>query len=391
MRFDAARALVEAQNFAYDRLPWTAGGRRAVDQIEAAFQEAGYSVERTEVSGSPSARNRRIVLVYLTLFGGIAAALVLKGGGSGLAVRLGCIFAGFCASFAIPFLIARVPWFRGREVRTWNVSAHRADDSEHPGRLVILTALDVAPPVPRSNARLVTGRFYLGTLVFVLVLSSSPGRLPRPLVVALLVTLAAVTAAALVCRVRPFPGEGGTDNRDGLGFLVELARTWPPGKTARNEVRFLACGGEILDRAGLRSLGSELHDRWSEKPTLIVAAWSPGRSEAPMIFDSPGNSFAANAAKDLWIPFQSCSDPITFADVHATEFLVTDWRETPCEFIGLIGVPTSDAPDIFDVSAVQRTAQLVHELALRWEKLVQHHMKTHHSGDSAARSSQKPG
>ncbi len=160
--------------------------------------------------------------------------------------KLGYTFFMLIASAFVP-AIMKLPLFQDRMIRTWNLIAERPEESERTRRVIVLTTLDVAPPVPHSRVRGVIGSLYVITLFVAIIVGYLPVRVARPTIVALLATLGAVTALTIVSRVRPFPGEGGTDNRDGLGFLVELARTWPRGNPTGIETRFVACGGEILD------------------------------------------------------------------------------------------------------------------------------------------------
>ena len=378
MRFDQARAVKLADEFDFDRAPWTSGGRRAADRVGEAFEEAGYGVERNEVGGSPSARNLTIVLNALIFGAGLTMASVLRDPGGSIGARLGkvvaCVVGSFVVSLGVGILGGRVL----RLVRTCNVSARRSGTASGSPRVIFVTALDVSPSVPRSSSRKVATRAYGLAIMMMFILCLAPVPLPLRIHVAVLAVFGVTCGAWLICRVRPFPGEGGDDNRDGLALLLELARSWPRDAEARFETRFVAVGGQLLNGAGLDHLASQmLLDR---TPTLLVAVWSPGRSARLTIASPDLAELAREAAESLWVPFHMEEANSVLADLFPARGFTSS--------VGLIGVPEAGALKTLDAEAIRRAAHLAREIALRW---VKRQAPSHEPGASLARSSQNPG
>lgn len=377
MRFDVARALETAEGFAFDRQPWTEGGRRATDRVAAAFEGAGCTVERAEVVGSPAARNRRLALTWLGFGAGLSVNLVALAAAQPTRISLGALAFGFVWCLLARAFPMRPTRLSGRFLRTWNVVGSRPGDADAPARVVFVTSLDASPPVPRTATRSVAAKVLAAVVLVVVLLNVLPTRLSKPAYLAVLLTFQIALITYLVARIRPFPGEGGMDNRDGLGLLVELARAWPPTER-RVEARFVAAGGQLLDAAGMRGLKHQIDEEWPKKPTLVVGIWSPGRSRTLALVSPGSSSVAVEAANGLWIPARVLNAASVLNDAGAMG---------DGEFVGLIGVPDEESVPPIDGEALRRAAQLAAEIALRWARQT----ASQEPGASPVRSSQNPG
>lgn len=382
MRFDARRAVETAESFASDRLPWTEGGRRAADRVAEAFEKAGWTTERVEVSGSPAARNRRLALGWLILGSTVFVNLVVLAAGHPLFNRLLILAWVLIAWYLGIKMFARRGWLFGRSVRTSNVIANRAVATDRPVRVIFATSLDVSPPMPRSPVRQWSGVIIM-LLLFVTILLNVPRvRPPRAGALAVLAAFGLAFVTHLVARIRPFPGERGDDNRDGLGFLVEYARAWQAGIDSRYEVYLAALGGQTLDLVGMRTLFTEIQNEWPPKPTLIVGVWSPGRSTTLTLVSRDLTELATEAASSLWIPHR----------VDASLDAMTDlffYSQVPgVALLGIIGVPTGKFVEPVDPDALGRAAQLAQEVAARWAREA---AKAQAEGFAPSRSPQNPG
>ena len=382
MRFDAARALHVAEQLWFDRLPWRAGSRRAADLVAAAFSESGYTVERVEVSGSPSLRNRRIALAWLGFGAGVGVNLVLLATDRAFLSRALALFAAILWWFTVSEFIDNIEWLAGELVRTSNVMGTRPGGFNAPVRVVFLSTLDVPPPMPRSLIRQRATSLLSAAFVALIGLNLVPWRFPRGFYVAFLVSFGAILLVFLVARVRPFPGDFGDDNRDGLGLLVELARTWPSDTDPLIDPWFVAAGGQLLDGEGLKDLARRLSEPTISKPTLVIGLWSLGRSTTiSVVAPLPDvNDLALDAAQSLWVPYRDAMAMTVLNDV-------SPFGDDPA-FVGLFGVPAGRSLPEVDPDALQRAAQLATEIALRWAR---RHPVTQGPGESLDRSSQNPG
>jgi hypothetical protein len=482
MRFDAERAMADANALGEPRYAGTEGETRAAEWVGTEFEEAGLEVERCEV---PAPRHVDLVekvvgtlgvvlpaTMWLLVSGKAAMACILVGGAWLLLILLG----------AFRWLAWLLP--RGRTV---NVTAGQRNASERPVRVLIVTHLDTPPrrwsdmmraavllaaffgfaclgqflevkPWRSHNVLLVTLAWALFGLVFCqLLLSRDPllERLPQRTAV----TLAAVCAVGILQFaayrypfVRPLiagvwlgivstlmilwmcepwrrvGGPGEADNRSGLAVMLELARRWPnsarelvdarfgvgrPGEADSRsrlaalleragsrpgsaldqiDVRFAALGGRAMSMAGAGALARDIQARWPAKPTLVVNLEAPGVGPLLVLSGEPqAVGILAGAAQSLWMPYQVVR-PMSryprghhpFARAGLTAVSVFSQQRSEPPFVGQLWWLPRDA--VVEPATLAETAQLVTEFALRWAR-----QQTQEGGDSAARSSQKPG
>lgn len=382
MRFDAKRALALAETLTESRLPWLEAGRNAPRLIAGALAQAGCEVEQTEVSGSPVRRNARIASTWLLL--GLALTLVilvhLKGDsrfGLRLAVLVSALLWLYLARELVRKVLARVL----RDYHTRNVIGVRPASLNAPARVVFVTSLDAPPPVPRTNARRVTGSLFAVMIGYVVLVCVPGVAIPRSAALFALGIFEASLILWLMNRLRPFVGEGPADNRDGLACLVELAQSWSQRTDPRIETRFAAVGGQSLDAAGLASLVQTTWPGWPIKPTLVIGLWSPGMGQGLDIVSEGPEEIATVAAKGLWIPHRVRNGMTLAHDVWSP--LIGSAHSA--EFVGLIGDGRGEGT--IDGGSLQRAAQLATEIALRWARTANNHDPV----ASRERSSQNPG
>ncbi len=129
------------------------------------------------------------------------------------------------------------------------------------------------------------------------------------------------------------------DNRLGLAFLVELARSWPKSVRNRVDVRFVVQGGP---RGASGPVASASH--------LVIEIADPGLG--PTLFIAGTKSqLALDAARDLWVPYAAFRPRMGSIDPRASVVIAGDLRNTTV-----------------DEAAIGRAAQLVVEVALRWAR-----------------------
>lgn len=382
MRFDPKRALEEAGAFPENRLPWTDRGRMGIRLAAEAFARAGLQVECLEVNGFPSARNLQLAIGWLGFGFWLTLALLFKlHGGFGLPIRAVMLLlapAWLLMSGSVVHWLA--PRF-GRAIRTKNVIAQRTSAPIAKLRVVFVTSLDASPPLPQTSARKWSGWLFTLLVLIQFFISLSRVTLPTAIKFALPATFQIVLVAWVVGRIRPFVGEGKTDNADGLGALTELARTWPKSFDERLETRFAALGGQALNLAGLRALGRQIREDWPRKPTLVVGLWSPGVGQRITLASPSLEELAGEAAASLWIPTRRPRSVTIMND------LCPFGNDPP--FIGLVGVAEPGEGPAFSLESLTRTAQLATELALRWSR--RETASSQEEGQTPARSSQNRG
>ncbi|WP_165227990.1 hypothetical protein [Aquisphaera insulae] len=152
----------------------------------------------------------------------------------------------------------------------------------------------------------------------------------------------------------------------GLGFLMELARTWPGSRSSRVDLILAVPEGDrdMTD--------AELDPR----PTLLLDVLAPGVGRGILIAGRRSD-LVLEAARDLWIP-------------HRRNRVITTLLPMSAVILG-DGHFEGETATI-DPGALDRTAQLVTEVALRWGKS---HARNPAAQDddrrNAPRSSQNPG
>jgi hypothetical protein len=174
------------------------------------------------------------------------------------------------------------------------------------------------------------------------------------------------------------------EQRDGAGvaLLLELARGWAGHPPARVETVLAFVGGLGLDQAGDRALAALLMKAWPRKPTLLLTLNAPGIGKELLIRDD--GRLVLDAAESLWIPHRLPS----FRESRRMPRLPLRVAESE---VWLGGSAAEDGPQVVDLEALARAAQLVEEVVLRWGK--RHSGSTYQPPDArtASRSFQKPG
>jgi hypothetical protein len=141
----------------------------------------------------------------------------------------------------------------------------------------------------------------------------------------------------------------------GLAVLTELSRTWPNGHGDRFEVLFVSTGGFL----GSEILGESLRQGAARRPILVINLDAPGLgSRLVFVGSKAGVALANEAARGLWLPHRVSRGrwdsplPGCFHGPGLTYVSVRgDQRSAP-----------------IDPAALNATAQLVIEMALRWAK-----------------------
>jgi hypothetical protein len=175
--------------------------------------------------------------------------------------------------------------------------------------------------------------------------------------------------------------------RPGLAFLLELARSWPASRSQTVEIVCLASPGRRLRSLTFEDSLQGVTRPCDTKPTLTIWLQSPGIGRQLEIIGRPDATLALAAARDLWIPHR----------LGRSGFVFSRWLPGPLpegilNSIALIGESGGGEQPALDSGALDRTAQLCGEIALRWARRQAYEVKPAERADrTTARSDQNPG
>jgi hypothetical protein len=364
MKFDLDQAIAGAAAFAEPRWGGTDGESRAAERAAKALARLDLRVERTTVYGSRVPALAEAWLGWLGVALWAAALELATHAGAGwltrLALALGAvIWLRLTTVEGFGFLGA---WTRN--VPSTNVVAWREVEPPAPVRVVFLTALETHDPrraaMPLWLSTPMIGLLLGGQVFCSLTINRNPLHLPGwlgPLFLGLVEL--AIAGRILHLARRPATPDAG-DNRTGLAVLIELARGWSDRTHARIETRFVATGGQSLGRAGLRSLARTMAELWPAKPTIVIEWLAPGIGPGLTLIDLGTGGLATSAAADLWIPHR------VIGGIRAHRARCPFGCNGP-GYVGLTGTGVGVTQAINRV-ALNLTAQLATEIALRWER-----------------------
>ena len=347
MRFDAERALSEAEEFAFPRLVRSEGERRAADLLAAKLVAAGLAAERRD-----AARPR---VPGLPVLAGLVAWLWLVVGRAlpevGAFGRFELVAIGMALLVSAVVRLADAVRRQGLDGRPQQVLAAGRGDADAPARVVFVTRLYTlgAPAVIRLHWALL-----------LLVLASGASLLTpwaRDLIRSTRWVGPALLAVHWGGLVLMFAAPKGTprapgpgDNRTGLAALAELARAWPKGAAGRVEARFAATSAR-------GDLARIIAREWPAKPTLVIILESPGHGDG-LLLEARGAArpLAKSAAEALWIPHSAPARP----------FAPSPTAAYTREGLPAIRLRGDGSADQLGAAGLTAAAQLASELALRW-------------------------
>ncbi len=178
-----------------------------------------------------------------------------------------------------------------------------------------------------------------------------------------------------------------TDEYSGPAFLLELARSWPASRSDRIETICVVGAMPEVGHVVTRRILSLIETESSAKPTLLVTVYGPGIGPELVIDARRHRAFVEAAARDLWIPLRTRSvNPLSslgffqaFRDRNEDDVRISGSR------------PGGETVTELDGGALDRTAQLCTEIALRWARQQSQEPRAPGEDRTASRSSQKPG
>jgi hypothetical protein len=341
MKFDRARATETVETIAKIEGKDNGVGVELARLIAAKLHQSGWDVESREVLGSASAAAVRRWLDYLTYGLTVAAALSIALGG--FSTFWGLLVCGLALAGWLRLLAnwPRRPWLL-RPLRSARLLIARKHSSNQGSpRVVIRVSLGPASHPPEATShpfrRLVSNRL-----------------------------------------------DSGQRDGAGIALVLELARGWAGHPPARVETVLAFVGGQSLDQAGDRALADLLANESLGKPTLVLTLDAPGIGKELLIHDD--GRLVLDAALSLWVPHRVP----TFRESRRVPRLPSRVAESE---VWLGGMARHEGPQVVDLEALARAAQLVEEVVLRWGKRHSGSTETDQPADerTASRSFQKPG
>jgi hypothetical protein len=368
MKFETARVRETIQTLEDARFAGPKGETPLANWVSNRFQQMGWQVEWREVVGS---RFPQIAVPWLGWMGlGVWMTLgtVLTFQGSGTTPRLLPLLVGVLWFVITAQYGFRFGWGWPPRRSTPLLIARREAAAAAPVRVVVQTPLGPVTPVQARTPWWVSTPL-VAFLVLGLWLSAQQGvdktgswsRWGAGLALGWLWLAVVARAWREIRSARP-AGFLGPEDRTGLSTLLELARTWPPARSQRIEIVWVAAGGQTLDFAGARAVVRMLRTEGPMKPTLLILFFAPGIGLELRVVTRRHHKLAHDAATGLWIPHRSVTTP---------EALLPFWpleRRFP-DHLALVGAEWAEHPQPeVDPEALQRTAQLATEITLRWAK-----------------------
>lgn len=293
-------------------------------------------------------------LGWIGLGAGVSMGVLLARGHASWPIRLAIVAAALAALGPLTRVALRFVDRSWPDVETRDV-AGGGPIAGTPPVLVIFVA-PLSPTIARWEASSMWLETVLGVLVFVgLSLAIVGGR--DEVGLGVLVMLWVMIALRVAPSAKRIDRAGSLADPSGLAVLVELARTWPKGTSARLEARFVATGGDHLDLSRVEAIGGEP----TTKPTLVVCL-GPGLGSELALASRGLGDLADSAAVDLWIPHRWARRPA---------FVARAWRAMPPDrgLVCLRGGKGEAGPARIEPEALGRAAQLATEIALRWARI----------------------
>jgi hypothetical protein len=382
MKFDTARAATTFGALGDPCFTGADGESRVAEYVMNELGAVGWTVERREVSGSPWPQRLAPWVRWLG-FGGVLTAIVaVPTQADSFWLTVG----------VLPLIVASGMWLCAVSPFQARLGARRSHmenaplligslpiGSRAPARVVFQAILGgLSPDYCRMKHR---NWFIIFSLVAAPVLIGILAVTGRTRALGYAWLFASVSWALLalswavifwiLLRDRWWARSVGRSyqaDRRGLAVLLEMARTWRRTGPRQIEAIFTAAGGQRQDFAGSRDVIRLLGTKWRDKPTLLVLFIAPGAGETLAVCTrahatSQARQLAEDAAASLWLPFRRlwCWDLALYWPLKNRQPAVVLSGSNPQEYFG----PTVDQ------NALQRTAQLATEIALRWAKAQQ--------------------
>ncbi len=149
-----------------------------------------------------------------------------------------------------------------------------------------------------------------------------------------------------------------------IAMLLELARSWPRSWFDRAELILAATGGGSEPFADAATIARRFDPVSTGIPTLLLSVFGPGVGRELAIVSPRHEDLAGSCAKSLWLPVA----PSPSLSLQRRLWPDSTVQSFP-DRIALIGAGLLEmTPPPLDADALQRAAQLVAEIALRWSK-----------------------
>ena len=338
MRFDPIKALEHAELIPPGRYPGGASQEEAARVCQEFLAAQGWEVEANQIltrSGAPLAGLAALVSLWLT------AGLLNMTGYVGLYA-----FAGWLVISVILHQTGLLGWVTGRKVQATSLSAKLKAAGETCPVVRLVVSLASQKPYPQN--RKITFVMPLIRLAGLAVLIVTVNHLIHP-------TSSTQTGLIIIWWLglamlgywlwQQFESErrlrGGMiwpENREAIGFMMELARAWAqrPSQSVALELLMLP--------------NIETFKGWALEENIIWIG-QPGNVPRLIVANPDGNDLLASVCRDLRIP---CKEVPATADL---------WL-----YVSLLAGEFTENPQSVDPLCLALMAQVVHQAALRWAR-----------------------
>lgn len=338
MRFDPLKALEYAEMIPPGRYPGGVNQEEAARICQEFLAAQGWQVHPSQGLirlGAPLKGLAMLVLLWL------AAGFLNILGYMGLYA-----FAGWLVLSVVLHEIGLLGWLSSRRVQTTTIHAKRNAAGESCPVVRLVVSLASQKPYPQNRWMLygsplvrLAGLAVLIVTVNHLIHPTSSTQ--RSLMISWWLGLAMLGYVLCKQLVSERQLRGGTiwpENREAIGFVLELARAWAQRPSQKVALELLL----LPNQASFKG--------WALDENIIWVG-QPGNVPRLIVANPDGNDLLASVCRDLHVPFE---------EVLAGEEL--------CLYASLIAGEFAEGPQAVDPQCLALMAQVVHQAALRWAR-----------------------
>jgi len=153
------------------------------------------------------------------------------------------------------------------------------------------------------------------------------------------------------------PGDVG-----GIAMVLELARSWPKSWSRRFELVLAVTISQPSSSEGSYAIAHEFDPVRTGVPTLVIPLFATGVGRDLILVGGRSRELALASAASLWIPVS----PIDSKSMLRRFWPATMSQTFPDHVASIGGDIEKESSQPLNADALQRTADLIAEIALRW-------------------------